>query len=82
MLPFPTDCHKFYKCDHGRDYVCCCPLPLVFSVEEQTCDYEWKVPCGTPGQATECPDHSVPDQQQCRYSHPEDTRARRWRVEA
>ncbi|XP_043209191.1 zinc metalloproteinase nas-14-like [Amphibalanus amphitrite] len=68
MLAYPDDCHKFYKCSGGRDYVCCCPLPLVFSAEESTCDHEWHVPCDTPDQESECPQHHVPDSAQCRYS--------------
>ncbi|KAF0291963.1 Zinc metalloproteinase nas-4 [Amphibalanus amphitrite] len=68
MLAYPDDCHKFYKCSGGRDYVCCCPLPLVFSAEESTCDHEWHVPCDTPDQESECPQHHVPDSEQCKYS--------------
>ncbi|XP_043526087.1 uncharacterized protein LOC122537167, partial [Frieseomelitta varia] len=49
-IPYPDDCHKFYKCAEGEAYLLCCPLidpngskRLVFNPELQVCDWPHNV---------------------------------------
>ena len=50
QIPYPEDCHKFYKCAAGKAYLLCCPLinpngteRLVFNPELQVCDWPQNV---------------------------------------
>ena len=49
-IPYPDDCHKYYKCLRGLACLLCCPRfgsgqnRLVFNPEEQVCDWPFKIP--------------------------------------
>lgn len=38
-LPYPDDCTKFYKCNHGNAHPINCPKNLHWNVEKDYCDY-------------------------------------------
>merc|ERR1712071_496238 len=39
------DCHKFIQCSCGLPYIMSCQNGTVWSQQELTCDWDWKVPC-------------------------------------
>ncbi|XP_043597645.1 peritrophin-1-like [Bombus pyrosoma] len=49
-IPYPDDCHKYYKCLKGLACLLCCPRfgsgqnRLVFNPEEQVCDWPFNIP--------------------------------------
>ncbi|KAG8201752.1 hypothetical protein JTE90_012811 [Oedothorax gibbosus] len=44
-LPHPTDCTKFYVCDHGKAYLRQCPAKLHYNEDLRVCDYPYKAKC-------------------------------------
>lgn len=45
LLPDPTDCAAFYKCNNGQPLPMLCPNNLYFSVERDRCEFPFYVEC-------------------------------------
>jgi hypothetical protein len=45
ILPHPTQCNAFYKCDWGKPVLYYCPGNLFFSNETKVCDLPQNVDC-------------------------------------
>ncbi|XP_063217689.1 chitin-binding domain protein cbd-1-like [Bacillus rossius redtenbacheri] len=45
ILKHPSDCSKFYKCDHGLPVEKSCPKGLLFNDKLKVCDYPQNVDC-------------------------------------
>jgi hypothetical protein len=45
ILPHPTQCNAFYKCDWGNPVMFQCPANLFFNTESKVCDFPQNVDC-------------------------------------
>lgn len=45
ILPHPTQCNAFYKCNWGNPVLYHCPANLFFNTESKVCDFRQNVDC-------------------------------------
>jgi len=55
FFPHPYDCHWFFFCSDGVAYCLECPADLHWSVENEWCDYPFRVGCNLQGQPPTVP---------------------------